>query len=1576
MSKKIYSSLKGSAFALTVAALCATNSIAQVTYTFSNCGATGVSGPSQSLVNSAYASTNLSGSVIVTGGIQSFTVPTSGVYTFSAYGAAGGNSSSGAYIGGKGAFVSGQFNLTAGTVLKILVGQMGSNGIYGGNYPGGGGGGGSYIVTGSTLLMAAGGGGGAGTGETNANGNNGNPGVITTTGNVANGTNAYSNGVPGTNGSGGTGGNWYAGAGGGGYSSSGSNSSGGSISSGGLSYGSGGTGGAGGSLSGTGGAGGFGGGGGSMFGGGGGGGYSGGAGGTHGGSSNASAGGGGGSYNAGTSTVAIANVNSGQGYVLISSGIGSGPITGSAQTSTTFSYTGAMSTFTVPSCVYVVTITAYGAQGKGAGPYYSTSGGLGGVASGVMSVTPGQVLNVFVGGQTTGFNGGGAGQTGANGGGASDVRSGGTALTDRVIVAGGGGGAGGDNWGCNTGGGKGGGGTAVGSNFVGGGGGSGYNGCGVAGGNSGGAGYCCSTHGGGGGGGLTSGGGGAYGGLGTAGSGSLGLGGAAYVASSCSSNGTGGGGGGYYGGGGASGYNCGAGMGGGGSSWTGTLSSPGFTAGTRSGDGLVVFSYAITSGVTVSATPSVICQGSSTSVTLTASGASSYTWNTGSNASSIVVTPTAAASYTAMGTNSLGCIGGYYVGIPINPLPTITVNSGTMCASGVFTIIPSGAATYTYAGGSNTVSPSVNNIYTVTGTSSSGCEAASPAISSVTVIPVSSITVNSGTVCSGSGFTLVPSGATNYTYSGGSNIVYPTSSVAYSVSGTGTNGCPTFPAVSNVTVIPLPTVSVNSGTVCSGKVYTIIPSGAATYTVSSLGSGTSFTVSPSTSVNYLINGTSSLGCISSNNALCALTVFSSPTITASSGSICTGNVYTISTSGASSYTFSGGSSTVNPLTTTSYSVTGSNTAGCVSNTVVSTVTVYVTPTVGVSSGQVCSGQIFTMVPSGASTYTFSNGSATVSPVSNSSYSVTGTSAQGCISSNTAVSSIVVNPNPTITVPNGTICAGASFTMNPSGAFAYNYSSGSQVVSPTTNTVYQVGGVSSQGCVSTNSAVCTVSVISAPNLSVNSGGVCPGGSFTIVPTGSSTYTFMNGGPVVSPSVTSTYSVISTNASGCSSVAISSVSIYTNPTISVNSGGVCPGKVFTITPTGAATYTYSNGSNTVSPTTNSSYTVTGSSAQGCAAVNTVVCSVTISPIPTITVNGGAVCNGVPFVMTPSGAVTYTFSGGSATVNPTSNTSYTVTGTNSDGCTNTVGAVCNVTVASNPVISIPSGTVCLGSSYTLTPSGAATYTYSSGTAVITPSVTGSYSITGTSSVGCPGSNTAVCSVSVIPIPVISVSSGTICSGQSYTIVSNGAVTYTYSSGGAIVSPTTNTNYSVTGTSSLGCNSVPAISSVTVLASPQLTVNSTSNVLCLGESATLTASGASSYTWNASIISPSISVTPTMIATYSLAGTNGATGCSTYTYYTQSVDPCTGILSQDGKSAINVYPNPNSGLFEINIAHADLSGMKVEVFTTLGQRVLSITPESEKTSVDMRLYDNGIYFVQLSKGSKILAHTRIIKN
>jgi hypothetical protein len=209
----------------------------------------------------------------------------------------------------------------------------------------------------------------------------------------------------------------------------------------------------------------------------------------------------------------------------------------------TFSYLGSLQTWLVPAGVTSVTVDAWGAQGQGSAP---VAGGLGGIASGAIAVTPGETLNIYVGGQN-GYNGGGSG--GSYGGGGSDVRQGGTALANRKVIGGGGGGGG-----------------QAGT--------SGNNG-GTGGGSIGGAGTTSPLGGGGG----TQSAGGAVGTPPYGNPGAVGVGGVSYNSNS------GGGGGGYYGGAGGGGSSG----GGGGSS---LIPSGGTTtSGVRSGDGAVRLTY-------------------------------------------------------------------------------------------------------------------------------------------------------------------------------------------------------------------------------------------------------------------------------------------------------------------------------------------------------------------------------------------------------------------------------------------------------------------------------------------------------------------------------------------------------------------------------------------------------------------------------------------------------------------------------------------------------------------------------------------------------------------------------------------------------------------------------------------------------------------------------------------------------------------------------------------------------------------------------------------------------------------------
>ncbi|HET7262930.1 MAG TPA: IPTL-CTERM sorting domain-containing protein, partial [Casimicrobiaceae bacterium] len=120
-------------------------------------------GPTQAACDTAYGGAI---TVTVSGGIQSWTVPATGTYHVVATGAQGASGSEPSFVGGRGAQVSGDFALTAGQVLKLVVGQVGTNG---GNQNGGGGGG-SFVVNSSNAPMLVAGGGGGTRAEASQNG--------------------------------------------------------------------------------------------------------------------------------------------------------------------------------------------------------------------------------------------------------------------------------------------------------------------------------------------------------------------------------------------------------------------------------------------------------------------------------------------------------------------------------------------------------------------------------------------------------------------------------------------------------------------------------------------------------------------------------------------------------------------------------------------------------------------------------------------------------------------------------------------------------------------------------------------------------------------------------------------------------------------------------------------------------------------------------------------------------------------------------------------------------------------------------------------------------------------------------------------------------------------------------------------------------------------------------------------------------------------------------------------------------------------------------------------------------------
>jgi PKD repeat protein len=719
-----------------------------------------------------------------------------------------------------------------------------------------------------------------------------------------------------------------------------------------------------------------------------------------------------------------------------------------------------------------------------------------------------------------------------------------------------------------------------------------------------------------------------------------------------------------------------------------------------------------TATVTVSTTPTVavnsatVCAGSP--ALLTASGATTYTWNTGPTTNTISVTPASITVYTVTGSTG-GCNSVKTATVTVNATPTVAVNSPAICAGSSTTLTVSGAATYTWNTGPTTstisVSPASTTVYSVTGTTA-GCNAVQTG--TVTVTPIPTVAVNNAAICAGATATLTASGATTYSWNTGATTasinVSPASMTVYTVTGT-TSGC-VGTNTSTVTVSPNPTVAVNSASICSGNSSVLTAGGATTYSWSpaaglSATTGASVTANPTSTTIYTVTGTTG-SCNGTNTS--TLTVSPTPTINVNSSTICSGSPTTLTASGAATYSWSpgtglsattGASVTANPVSTTIYTITG--TTGSCTSTSTSTVTVVASLTVVVNSASICAGSTATLTASGASTYSWNTGatssSINVSPASNTVYTVTGTSG-ACNASNTSTVTVTALPTVTASTSSVTICSGQNATLTGGGASTYTWdaAAGSATtstvsVSPSSTSIYTVTGTTS-GC--NNTATVSIAVNATPTVAVNSAGICTGNTATLTASGATTFSWSpatglsatSGTSVTANPASTTIYTITGTTTGCNGVNTSTVTVTVTPTVTVPSGTVCAGSSANLNASGATNYTWNPGGLTgasvvVTPSVTSTYTITGDNG-GCIGTP-VTATVTVNAVPTISVTAvtDTICSGNSTSINATGGVTYAWSppaglsstsGANVTANPTLTMTYSVTGTDVNGCSST--------------------------------------------------------------------------------------------------------------------------------------------------------------------------------------------------------------------------------------------------------------------------------------------------------------------
>ena len=877
--------------------------------------------------------------------------------------------------------------------------------------------------------------------------------------------------------------------------------------------------------------------------------------------------------------------------------------------------------------------------------------------------------------------------------------------------------------------------------------------------------------------------------------------------------------------------------------------------------------------------------------------------------------------------------------------PNISANfisgNGTVCAGTKVTLYGSGGQKYVWSGGitNNTAfaAPASNQTYTVIGTDVSGCTNSATAMVNVYTPPSVQAFASSQNLCSGNSVILYGTGAKTYSWSGSvtdsvSFIPKVIGTTTYSVTGTDANGCTATSTIA-ITVSTMPTLTASStaSSICQGDSIALnanVSTGTATYSWSGgVSDGVKF-IPPAGTLTYTVTGTASDLCVAT--ASVTVTVNAKPMINANatSLSICEDDNVTLYGSGAGtsgSYLWTDGiidDVAFSPVVTTTYTVTGTDSKGCTAS---STVTVVLnndpTITAKANVNPVCEGADVILTGAGASTYSWSSSVTNGVPfqaTQTQSYTVYGTDIHGCSSS--ASIELTVKPAPTITFTTGSdsICLGNSVTLyGHGGSSNYTWSSGitnGVSFTPTATATYTVTGTSSTGCSNTTTATITVNPLPLVVANTTSSSICDGASVTLYGSGSgsnASYKW-NGGMVISdgtqfsPTSTQTYTVVGTDAHGCSAVSTVQVIVNSLPMIGYQTTGdtVCLGTSVTLNGTGAINYSWSGATSIVDgvsfiPTLGSTtFTVTGTDNNGCKDTASVAVLVNAPPVVTASAYLTELCAGVTDTLHAFGALSYTWNPGVTNGQGflPSTGIYTVTGTDANNCSAT--STVSITVNSRPMVSIyaSNDSVCYGDSVILAGQGnAISYNWSSGIhdsiAFLPASGITSYTVTATAANACTATASIAIKTNSKPTVTILASNYSVCPGSTTALLGNGADNYVWSNGiqdGVPFSPTSTQTYTVTGTDASGCSSTNTIT-IPVSSIPIVTVDPVSPKVCKGDSILITARGAQNYVWSSQVgihvlDQATTYVSPITKTTYTVSGT--ANGCSIPGSTTVTVD------------------------------------------------------------------------------------------
>lgn len=550
------------------------------------------------------------------------------------------------------------------------------------------------------------------------------------------------------------------------------------------------------------------------------------------------------------------------------------------------------------------------------------------------------------------------------------------------------------------------------------------------------------------------------------------------------------------------------------------------------------------------------------------------------------------------------------------------------------------------------------------------------------------------------------------------------------VRGTNLNGCTELSAnFFTYLVTPQPNISMSSSdadsSICSFENVTFTAGGGAIYEffvngTSAQGPGANNVYAPSSLTNndtILVEG-SFAGCSAASSPV-IMEVFTAPTTTLSNDDvggdniICAGTPVTFTATGATTYEFFVNGVSQGPASAVDTFATSSLTNGQiiqvqgVSNTCLvsqsQTFTVLINPIVDLISNDadniICEGDPIIFTGSNASSYEFFvdgasvQGPSTDFTLNNPAFApgphtviITGTAGNGCTDDSPSIN-ITVNATPNITLtssdPNDTICAGETVVFTGTGGDMYQFflngtPQGSMSPTATFSANNLLNGQtvtingSLLGCPNTSNAITTV-VNPVPSLGLTSTDIdniyCDGDIVTYTATGANDYEFfINGTSQGAPSPVNTI-----NSSGfgmgsltlevvgdinnCFDTTSTSITINTLPTANLvssePSNSICAGETVTYTASGGALYEFfvnGNSQGTLSPNNNFTINSLGNNAvvsvvvssfTGCTDTSSFA-PITVTPLPTTSIisTDTVICAGQLVDFTASGATDYEF------------------------------------------------------------------------------------------------------------------------------------------------------------------------------------------------------------------------------------------------------------------------------------------------------------------------------------------------